>query len=143
MPILRNSLFFLALISVSGCQSMQGINSHDTDQTANNSVKTPLENKSGEQSALLLAPLANASGLKFSHANEDYVQQVLENNFTKQKSEWIDELNKMVLAVTPTRTFVQSSVHCRDYRATITQSKREVAVNATACRKNNGMWTVQ
>jgi surface antigen len=142
MPTLRNSLFFLALISVSGCQSMQGINSHDTDKTANNSVKTPLENQSGEQSALL-APLTTASGLKFSQANEDYAQQVIENNFTKQKSEWIDELNKMVLTVTPMRTFVQSSLHCRDYRATITQAKREVAINATACRKNNGIWVIQ
>jgi surface antigen len=143
MPILRNSLFVLALISVSGCQSMQSINSHDTEQTANNSVKTPLENQSGVQSALLLAPLATASGLKFSQANEDHAQQVLESNFTKQRSEWIDDLNKMVLAVTPTRTFVQSSLDCRDYRATITQAKREVAVNATACRQNNGIWIIQ
>lgn len=136
MPIVRNSLFFLALIGLSGCQSMQSNNSHDTGQTANNSVKTPLENQFGIQSALL-APLANASGLKFSQANEDYAQQVLENNFTKQKSEWIDELNKMVLAVTPTRTFMQTTLHCRDCRATITQAKREVAVNATACRQNS------
>lgn len=143
MPTLRNSLLFLALISLSGCQSMQGINSHDTNQTANNAVKTPLENQSGVQSALLLAALANASGLKFSQANEDHAQQVLENNFTKQKSEWIDELNKMVLTVTPMRTFVQSSLDCRDYRATITQAKREVAINATACRKNNGIWVIQ
>jgi surface antigen len=143
MPIVRNSLFVLALISLSGCQSMQGVNSHDTNQTANNYVKTLLENQSGVQSALLLAPLANASGLKFSQANEDHAQQVLENNFTKQKSEWIDELNKMVLTVTPTRTFVQSSLHCRDYRSTITQAKREVAVNANACRQNNGIWIIQ
>jgi len=115
---------------VSGCQLLPS-------NSTNDQIKN--EHQSGE----LLAELSTNSGLKFSQSNEDHAQQVLENNFTHQKSEWIDELNTAVLSVMPTRTFSENKRHCREYEATITQAKNEVIINSTACRQNNSIWGTQ
>ena len=147
MAMLRITLFIFILFNLSACQSINfgGVLSaepkgEDIDGSEMVSMAKPNNFKIDN----LLDSLAKEVGLRFSPDDQKNGQKALESNYTNQTSEWIDEINKVVLSVTPTRTFTQNNaIHCRDYKATATIGLRELAINAVACRQGDGLWFVQ
>lgn len=147
MSILRNAGLVFILLSLTACQSMKLgtiLDSESKDEVKDSSEQVIAAKPTDIQTDKLLDGLAKEVGLKFSSVDEQHGQKALEENYTNQTSEWIDEMNKVVLSVTPTRTFIQNdAIHCRDYKAKVTIGLRELAINAVACRQINGAWVVQ
>ena len=91
----------------------------------------------------LLSEIELSSQIKMTDADEETAQKVLELNYTKQPSEWRTGADQNItMLMTPTRTFQQHGVHCRDYSVTISKSNTEsLTINAMACRYGHQLWT--
>lgn len=138
--ISRISLVLLLLTSITACQSLknEGVKQTDSLSDAEQSVSEAQDNNS------LLNKLSVESGLQFAQSNELQCQKALENNFTHQSSQWIDELNKAKLSITPTRTYeLTNKVYCRDYNVALTQGTTQITSSGSACRQQGGVWLAQ
>ena len=148
MSMLRITNLVFIILSLSACQSLKlgsvsDLNSGVEAQDGSGQGDVAVE-KLNIQPAKLLDKLAKEAGIKFSATDERQGQEALEENFTNQTSKWIDEINKVVLSVTPTRTFkVNNQIDCRDYQAKATIGSRELTIDAIACRQRAGVWLVQ
>jgi surface antigen len=126
--------FFISSVALSGCESIL------------NQAFVKEDNQHIDQDAQVIKPallseLARESGLTFTDADEAKAQTALENNFTHQQATWLDEINKAKLTILPTKTYQNANkTHCREYKASVVQTTREVSVNGVACRNESGTW---
>jgi len=66
----------------------------------------------------------------------------LENNPDQQSSSWVNPNNNAQGQFTPTRTFSQNNLPCRDFTTSITVDGRPETGRGTACRQPDGTWSI-
>ena len=81
-------------------------------------------------------------GHQMEQADQQCTGQVLERAADGQRVQWRNPDTRQVYAVTPARTRERNGEYCREYltRATVGGQTREV--RGTACRQEDGRWTM-
>lgn len=86
----------------------------------------------------ILSVFLTLSNTSFRVEDERKAQQVLENNFTYQKSRWWTKDKE--IEITPIRIFSKiKGEFCREYHAKLISNNDKVDTKSVACRKN-GVW---
>ncbi len=70
------------------------------------------------------------------------MQQALETGRKGEAVRWVNEETGNTGSVTPRRTFVTDrGIFCRDYAEALTIDTTDAAIDNTACRTGEGVWT--
>lgn len=91
--------------------------------------------------AVLGGVIGSEIGAYMDKADNQSMQQTLNDNSIGQPTQWNNPDNHLQYVVVPTRTFVYEREPCRDYTLIMTrQDGGRRVIHGTACRSYDGVW---
>jgi len=112
---------------------------------AGGAIGTQVGGGRGQTAAIIAGTIIGALmggsvGRSLDRGDEMYAAQALESQPSGQPVRWVNPDSKVAYSFTPSQTYYQGNLPCREFTSTAIIDGRQETVYGRACRQADGTW---